>query len=206
MRRAWLRRVAPSRQAFSKMACGLHRGPVRRCSRRLNSHAIAHRTSRRGPLGFRLWLADLAARIRLSRMPTGAADRRASRAVRVQPRAPRHAGAAGTGAWARFGWRLPRGRVSDRGKAARRGDRLSARARAGDAGLSRNAALSDATRAAGAARDRARLHDRPRTRAVRRAARCRAAASSGAARAWAIRPEPRLRARDRAGAGIARPL
>ena len=66
-------------------------------SRRSILRARMHRppvSSRRRPLGLRLWLADLAAGLRLSRTRAGAAGRRAPRALRLLPRPSRHAGAA----------------------------------------------------------------------------------------------------------------
>ena len=95
----------------------------------------------RRPVGVRLWLPDLAAGLRIRRAGPGAPDRRPSGAVRVLARASRHAGAARAGARARFRRRLPRGRLSGGGEAARRDGRLSARARAGDQRLPRDRAL-----------------------------------------------------------------
>src|SRR5262249_12903580 len=53
----------------------------------------ARRPCRRRPLGVRLWLADVAAGLRLPRAGRGQADRRPPRALRLLVRASRHAGA-----------------------------------------------------------------------------------------------------------------
>src|ERR1041385_5794876 len=61
----------------------------------------------RRALGVRLWLADVAARVLIYRAGAGAGDRRASRAVRLFVRPPRHAGKARACARARPRRRLP---------------------------------------------------------------------------------------------------
>src|SRR6478752_3070954 len=84
-------------------------------------HAIEHRTSRRRPLGVRLWLADLAARVRLSGAGAGAADRGAPCTLCIQSRAPWYAGAPRARAWARLRRRLPRRCLPCGGEEPRRG-------------------------------------------------------------------------------------
>src|SRR5213075_1242098 len=99
---AWPPDVALSRhQGVATVSCGLrprHR-PVRRTEHlpRLLTcalHGPDDFTSRRRPLGVRLWLADLAAGLRFSRACAGAADRRASGAVRILTCPSGNAGAA----------------------------------------------------------------------------------------------------------------
>ena len=202
----WPGHVALSRRCARRK--GLLRQP--NCRSPVNAltppHATGHRTRARRPLGVRLRLADLAAGLRLSRKPARAADRRAPGAMRVLARPSRHAGAAGPRARARSRRRLPRRRLPGGEEKARRGDRVSARTRAGHQRLSRGDAERHPARRQGTARLGALLHDRPRARAICRAARPRDAASSGAAGTRPVRPEPRIRALNRAGAGEARAL
>jgi hypothetical protein len=106
-------------------------------ARMASTHGPADRSRRRRPLGVRLWIADVATRLRLSRPDRSAVDRRASRVVRLLVRAPWHAGKAGPCAGARSRRRLPRHRVPGCGRQAGRDRGLSACARAGDHGLSR---------------------------------------------------------------------
>ncbi len=119
------------------------------------------RQKRRRPLGLRLRIADVAARLPIPRTAPRATDRRPPRALRLFLRASRHAGAAGAGARPRPRRQLPWHRLSCRRRQARRNDRLSARTRAGDAGLSRNDARGLARRRSAADGAGAVLHGRP---------------------------------------------
>ena len=118
---------------------------------RRNPHDAIHRkivarSRRPGPLGVRLWLADVAAGIRLRRAGTGPSDRRPPRAVRLFLRPSRHAGEAGPGPRARSRRRLSRHRLPCRRRPARCHHRLSARPRADHQRLSRGDAIGVAER------------------------------------------------------------
>src|ERR1035437_6644857 len=119
------------------------------------------RSKRRGPVGFRLWIADVAAGIRFP----GAAQRppggRPPGALRLFLRPSRHAGTPRPGARPRPRRQLPRHRLSGGGGQARGHDRLFARARAGHQCLSRSLALGLARRRPAAERPRARLYGGP---------------------------------------------
>src|SRR6476469_7980584 len=82
----------------------------------------------RRPQGVRLWLADMAAGLRIRRTGARAADRRASRALRLFLRPSRNAVKARPRARARSRRRLPRHRVPGRRKEPRGHRRLFARA------------------------------------------------------------------------------
>src|ERR1019366_145262 len=124
------------------------------------------RSKRRGPVGFRLWIADVAAGIRFP----GAAQRppggRPPGALRLFLRPSRHAGTPRPGARPRPRRQLPRHRLSGGGGQARGHDRLFARARAGHQCLSRSLALGLARRRPAAERTRARLYGGPRPPAI----------------------------------------
>ena len=79
-------------------------------------HGPRSRTCHRRPLGVRLWLADVAARLRFPRARRGPPDRRPPGAVRLFVRSPRHARAARPRARSRPRRRLPRHRVSGGGR------------------------------------------------------------------------------------------
>ena len=77
------------------------------------------RAQRRGPLGFRLRVADVAAGLRLPGAAPRPAGRRPPRALRLFLRAPRHAGKARPGARPRPRRQLPRHRLPRGGGQAR---------------------------------------------------------------------------------------
>ena len=153
----------------------------------------------RRPLGVRLWLADVAAGLRIRRTGAGPADRRAPRALRLFLCPSRHPGKARPRARARSRRRLPRHRVPGRGTEPRRHRRLFARARTGHVGLPRGEALGVAGERGAAARQRAGLCGRSRPCAVRRTAVAGGPVASRAAGSRPVRRQPRLRAGDREG-------
>ena len=132
----------------------------------------------------------------------GAADRRASGALRLFVRPPRHAGAARPGARARSRRRLPRHRLPGGDGGARRDRRLSARARAGDLGLPRMRCARSGSRRVAERRVSALCYmvDRGHA-AICRPPVARAAVASRAPGPWPVRRQPRLRDRDGGGAG-----
>src|SRR5262249_27213848 len=164
--------VAPSRRALSKAAIAAFQSQFTPCGSRLarnaaffdiTPHGSESRPRDRRPLGVRIWLADVAPRLSVCRARRSAARWRASGALRLFLRPPRDARTTRSRARPRprrnLSWhRLSRGRGQPR-----RDHRLSARARAGDLGLSRKRRPDLAQTRARAAGAGAVLHGRPRT-------------------------------------------
>src|SRR6266851_1103627 len=113
--------VAPSPvRPLQSSDCGVSKS-TRSCGSRLarsaaffdiTPHGSESRPRDRRPLGVRIWLADVAARLSVCRARRGEARRRASGALRLFLRPPRDARAAGSRARPRPRWNLSRHRLS----------------------------------------------------------------------------------------------
>src|SRR5476649_1750674 len=163
-----------------------------------------NRTKRRRPVGFRLWIADVAAGIRFpgaARRPPGG---RPPGALRLFIRPSRHSATARPCARPRPRRQLPRRRLPGGGRQAYGHDRLFAGPRAGHQGLSRGLARGLARRRPAAKRPRALLRGGSRPPAICRPPPPRPAIALCAPGPRPLRRLPRLRAGGGQGTASAR--